>query len=147
MGEEIPLITVPFPPELTVEEILSRRSNMKLKSRGPNQFFIYRLSYLKELYKRVGENMPNMIKISPDISRSWAREPSEVKEFYKDLAKQVENQLKVMRSNELIIIPENFNYPQQTPTNNNYTVVEPTFFSPYDYDFYYYEFYSYYYFY
>lgn len=43
---EIPFFKVPYPPELTVEEILSRRKDER---RAPNQFLIYRLAYLKAL--------------------------------------------------------------------------------------------------
>jgi hypothetical protein len=40
MNDEIPLIDVPYPPELTVEEILSRRTDENLRLKAPNQYFI-----------------------------------------------------------------------------------------------------------
>ncbi|CAG8510444.1 4888_t:CDS:2 [Rhizophagus irregularis] len=97
-ANEIPLINVPYPPELTVEEILSRRSEDKLRSKAPNQFLIYRLAYIKELRKMIGENI-SMTKISRQISSSWAREPPEIKQAYKNLSGLAENRLKEIRQN------------------------------------------------
>ncbi|GBC05201.1 hypothetical protein RclHR1_00610013 [Rhizophagus clarus] len=151
MSGEIPLVNIPYPPELTIEEILSRRSDERLRSKAPNQFFIYRLAYLKELRKIMGENI-SMTKIAPEVGTSWSREPPEVKEAYKVLSERVKNRLKEMRQNDpLIIIHENFPSPPPPPppTDNDDTVI---FFYPYyldhyyyDYDFYYYDYYSYYY--
>ncbi|GBC05199.1 hypothetical protein RclHR1_00610011 [Rhizophagus clarus] len=141
---EIPLINVPYPPDLTVEEVLSNRTNEKLRSRAPNKFFIYRLAYIKELKKRIGDNI-SMIKIASHISLSWSKEPSEIKETYKKFSDRVENRLKEIRQNDnLIIIHENF-LPSQPPTNND-IVDDPMFFYTYFYYlYYYYYYYSYYY--
>ncbi|POG77948.1 hypothetical protein GLOIN_2v1542938, partial [Rhizophagus irregularis DAOM 181602=DAOM 197198] len=95
-NNEIPLINVPYPPELSVEEILSRRSDERLRSRAPNQYFIYRMAYIKQLRKIIGDNI-SMIRISPYISSSWSKEPPEVKEAYKRLSGQAENRLKEIR--------------------------------------------------
>ncbi|GES75970.1 kinase-like domain-containing protein [Rhizophagus clarus] len=97
-NNEIPLINVPYPPELTIEEILNRRSNKKLRSRAPNQFFIYRLAYIKELKKTIDNNI-SMITLSSYVSLSWSKEPPEVKEAYKVLSERVENRLKEIRQN------------------------------------------------
>ncbi|CAG8510405.1 4886_t:CDS:2 [Rhizophagus irregularis] len=113
---EIPLINVPYPPELTVEEILSRRSEEKLGSKAPNRFFIYRVAYIKELRKRISNNI-SMTRISPYISLSWSKEPSEVKEAYKRLSELAENRLKEMRQRDTtpIFIHENFSPPSPPP--------------------------------
>jgi hypothetical protein len=137
---EIPLINVPYPPELTVEEILSRRTDKKLRSRAPNQYFIYRLAYIKELKKTLNGNIP-MIKISPYISLSWSREPPEVKEAYKRLSDRVENRLNEIRRNDtLIIIHENLSSPPPPPT----VIDEPTYFYSYFEYYYNYCYYDYY---
>ncbi|GBC08272.1 hypothetical protein RclHR1_00080049 [Rhizophagus clarus] len=115
MDNKIPLINVPYPPELTVEEILSRRSDVKLGSRAPNRFFIYRLTYIKELRRRTCKNI-SMTKISPYISTSWSKEPSEVKDAYKELSELVESQLVKIRQNFPVIIHESFLPPP--PTDN-----------------------------
>ncbi|RGB34996.1 hypothetical protein C1646_785990 [Rhizophagus diaphanus] len=105
---EIPSIKVPFPPELTVEEILRRRPDEKLGSRAPNRFFIYRQAYIKELRKQVDDTV-SMTKISPHIGLSWAKESTAVKEAYKELSDKVEERLKEIRQNEtLVLISENF---------------------------------------
>ncbi|GBB90306.1 hypothetical protein RclHR1_01720027 [Rhizophagus clarus] len=112
---EIPSISVPFPPEITVAEILKRRPDTKLGSRAPNRFFIYRLAYIKELKKRVDDNY-SMTKISPHISLSWSKESSIVKEEYKKLSDKVEERLKEIRQNEtLVLISENFPSQPRSP--------------------------------
>ncbi|EXX64087.1 hypothetical protein RhiirA5_419296 [Rhizophagus irregularis] len=155
---EIPLINVPYPPELTVEEILSRRSEEKLGSKAPNRFFIYRVAYIKELRKRISNNI-SMTRISPYISLSWSKEPSEVKEAYKRLSELAENRLKEMRQRDTtpIFIHENFSPPSPPPSqpnndiitnnniipNDNIIVDEPLFFYTYFdyyYDYYYYDY-------
>jgi hypothetical protein len=141
-ANEIPLINVPYPPELTVEEILSRRSEDRLRSKAPNQFLIYRLAYIKELRKMIGENI-SMTKISRQISSSWAREPPEIKQAYKNLSSLAENRLKEKRqNNSLVIIHENFSSPLPPPINNN-IIDEPTFFYPYS-EYYYNNYYYFY---
>ncbi|RGB35657.1 hypothetical protein C1646_667565 [Rhizophagus diaphanus] len=149
-ANEIPLINVPYPPELTIEEILSRRSEEKLRLKAPNQFFIYRLAYIKELKKLIGENI-SMTKISPQISFSWAREPPEIKQAYKNLSDLAENRLKEIRqNNSLVIIYDNNSSqpPSPPPPTNNDIVDESNFFNPcfyyfdYYYDYYYYDHYN-----
>ncbi|CAB4384006.1 hypothetical protein RhiirA5_482262 [Rhizophagus irregularis] len=143
-NNEIPLINVPYPPELSVEEILSRRSDERLRSRAPNQYFIYRMAYIKQLRKIIGDNI-SMIRISPYISSSWSKEPPEVKEAYKRLSGQAENRLKEIRkSSSLVIIHESLSSPPpppSPPTNNN-IIYGPTFFYPYFDYYYYYDYYN-----
>jgi hypothetical protein len=118
-SNKIPLINVPYPPELTIEEIVGRRSVDRLGSKGPNQFFIYRLAYLKELRKKFGDNV-SMTKISPSISLSWSKEPPKVKMAYKSLSYQVENRLVEMRRKDTpIFIHEYVSSPQPSPTKND----------------------------
>ncbi|GBC05203.1 hypothetical protein RclHR1_00610015 [Rhizophagus clarus] len=137
----IPLdVKVPYPIELTVEEILNRRTNEKLWSRAPNNFFIYRIAYLKELKKMIGSNF-SMITLSSYISTSWSKESPEVKEAYKRLSDQVENRLKEIRQNNaLLIIHEKYSSPLPPPTYS-VTSNEPIFFYPY-FGYYYYDNYN-----
>ncbi|GBC05196.1 hypothetical protein RclHR1_00610008 [Rhizophagus clarus] len=147
---EVPLINVPYPPELTVEEILNRRSDEKLGSRAPNQFLIYRQAYIKELRKGINGTI-SMKKISSNISASWSRESSEVKEAYRRLSNQVESQLRKLRHDNLVIVYEMNSSPSPSSigNDNTTTVDEPTFFYPYyyDYNYFYYDYYNYFYFY
>ncbi|GBB84554.1 hypothetical protein RclHR1_11110003 [Rhizophagus clarus] len=134
-SNEIPHIEVPFPPELTVEEILGRRPDEKLGSRAPNSFFLYRLAFIKELKKRTGGNN-SMTKISPYVSLSWSKEPPEIKDAYKKLSSLVESQLIKMRQkkqyNSLVFIHENSSLPQASEINDIVDEVdvvdEPTLF-------------------
>ncbi|CAG8728670.1 hypothetical protein RhiirA5_419299 [Rhizophagus irregularis] len=143
---EIPLINVPYPPELTVEDILSRRSEEKLRLRAPNQFFIYRLAYIRELKKIIGESI-SMTRISPQISSSWSREPPEVKQAYKNLSGLTENRLKEMRKNDTpIFIHENFSSPPPPPSqpDENIIIYDVPFYPYSDYfcDDYFYDYYN-----
>ncbi|GBC05204.1 hypothetical protein RclHR1_00610016 [Rhizophagus clarus] len=122
MNNKILLINVPYPPELTVDEILSRRSTGKLGSKAPNQFFLYRLAYIKEL-RKIGENI-SMTKISPYISMSWSKEPSEVKKAYKKLSGLVENRLKEIRRNDTLVIIHELFLPSPTTDNDMDEFVE-----------------------
>ncbi|GBB92604.1 hypothetical protein RclHR1_02030007 [Rhizophagus clarus] len=100
---QIPLFRVPYPPQLTVEEIVSGRSEDKLGSRAPNRFFLYRLAFLKELRKRTDDTVP-MTLVSSYISKSWSKEPIAVKDAYKKLSDQVEDRLMEIRQKEKLIL-------------------------------------------
>jgi hypothetical protein len=114
---EIPKdFAVPYPPDITPEEVISRRSPEKLKSRPPNRFFIYRLAYIKQLKKFINIKKFSMTKISPHISKSWSAERTEVKQAYKKLADKVEDQLENIRKKNFILISENPGSRCSTPT-------------------------------
>ncbi|RGB36403.1 hypothetical protein C1646_758129 [Rhizophagus diaphanus] len=121
---KLPLFKVPYPSELTVEEILSTRSDDRLKSKAPNGYFIYRLAFLKELRKRT-DDIFSMTKISSHISSMWFNETTAVRDAYKDLSKQVENRLTEIRQKEkLVLINESSSLSLQDDspsriTNNN----------------------------
>ncbi|CAB4441260.1 unnamed protein product [Rhizophagus irregularis] len=118
---EIPLFKVPFPPELTVEEILSNRSEDRLKSRAPNRYFIYRLAFLKELRKRTNDNV-SMTKISSHISSMWFNETTAVRNAYKNLSEQVENRLtEIRRKEKLVLIDESLSLDLQDNSSSGIT--------------------------
>jgi len=148
----IPSIVVPYPCELTIDEILSRRTEKNLaSSRAPNCFFLYKMAYMKELRKIVNENVP-MTTMSSFISSAWSKEPSKLKEHYISLSQQLEirlkeiNEIKEIRQTETIV-HITVNFPQQPPRPqppkpscesqhlpfqqlNEYLPVESTFFYP-----------------
>ena len=99
-------ITVPFPPEITAEDVIRRRSPKKLVSRAPNKFIIYRLAYLKQLRKKKNIKKVQMTKTSSFISKAWNAERPEVKQEYKELANKVEVLLKQVREKHFVIVPE-----------------------------------------
>src|ERR1043166_4983737 len=98
-------ITVPFPPEITAEDVIRRRSPKKLASRAPNKYIIYRLAYLKQLRSKNVDKI-QMTKTSYFISKAWAAERSEVKHKYKELANEVEVLLKQVRERNFVTIME-----------------------------------------
>ncbi|CAG8735059.1 uncharacterized protein OCT59_009794 [Rhizophagus irregularis] len=114
---KIPLFKVPFPPELTVEEILNSRSEDKLKSRAPNRYLIYRLAFLKELRKRTDDNV-SMTKISSHISSMWFNETTAIRDAYKNLSEQVENRLTEIRQKENLVFINKDNSPSGITDNN-----------------------------
>ncbi|CAG8503473.1 5025_t:CDS:1 [Cetraspora pellucida] len=81
-----PNLILPFPPQINPEDLMNCKTR-KLPSKPPNAFFIYRKVYTKELIKR---NLRfKMTDVSPWVSISWKREPEEVKNKYKEIAKDV----------------------------------------------------------
>ncbi|RGB36400.1 hypothetical protein C1646_666978 [Rhizophagus diaphanus] len=120
---EIPLFKVPFPPQLSVEEILSSRSEDKLKSRAPNSYLIYRLAFLKELRKRT-DDILSMTKISSHISSMWFNETTAVRDAYNELSEDVEKRLTEIRQKEkLIIVDESFS-PDLQDNNSTSGIAE-----------------------
>src|ERR1051325_11291714 len=107
---------VPFPPDITAEEVLSRRTHKKLGSRPPNCFFIYRLTYLKALKNRLNINNFSMIDISPHIGSAWSRESVEVKRAYKKISDDVETRLEGIRLQNFVVINEDPRPRVSTPT-------------------------------
>uniref|UniRef100_U9T0U0 MATA-HMG n=1 Tax=Rhizophagus irregularis (strain DAOM 181602 / DAOM 197198 / MUCL 43194) TaxID=747089 RepID=U9T0U0_RHIID len=91
---QIPFFRLPFPPELTVEEILRSGTKDKFRSNPPNRYFIYRLAFLKELRKRTADDIAPMSKISAHVSSMWFNESTPVRDVYKELSDQVESRLK-----------------------------------------------------
>lgn len=127
---EIPLFKVPFPPELSIEELVSNRSEGRLKLKAPNGYLIYRLAFLKELRKQTDDNV-SMTKISSRISSMWFNETIAVRDAYKELSKQVENRLTEIRQKELVFIDEPLS-PSRITENNNVANTSriPIFFDP-----------------
>jgi hypothetical protein len=87
-------ISVPFPPQITAEEILERNKNNKTKERkkAPNNFMIYRMAFTKELKTRKISNI-NSFSMSVLAASIWKSEPPEVKQAYKDISDKVQDLL------------------------------------------------------
>ncbi|CAG8437627.1 7150_t:CDS:2 [Diversispora eburnea] len=80
------LIDVPFPPDLTEEDLIKPRDENCDKRKVPNKFFIYRKWYTMCLGREEQKN--DQTSISPYISEHWANEPQEVKDYYAALSKR-----------------------------------------------------------
>ncbi|RHZ46981.1 hypothetical protein Glove_600g3 [Diversispora epigaea] len=84
----VPLIKVPFPPNVNPEELIikPRKAKAKLPTKPPNAFMIYRMQYVKELHAR-DHRLP-MRSVSSAVASSWRGEPEHVVEHYEVIAKE-----------------------------------------------------------
>ncbi|CAG8490995.1 3718_t:CDS:2 [Diversispora eburnea] len=88
------LIRPTYPPQITVDELVTSKPNGGKPSKSSNAFIIYRKAYVKELHSR-GISL-QMTQISPVISESWKQEPENVKAEYKRLAEAAKKKYKEM---------------------------------------------------
>ncbi|CAG8466504.1 2085_t:CDS:2 [Diversispora eburnea] len=79
------LTKVPFPPNLTEEDLIRPRNDKCDKHKVPNKFFIYRKWYTMCLNSDEKKN--DQTSISPYISEQWRNEPQEIKDYYAVLSK------------------------------------------------------------
>ncbi|RIA84521.1 hypothetical protein C1645_859024 [Glomus cerebriforme] len=80
-----PNFKLPFPPDITPNEILKTKKNI-VKSKAANSFMIYRQVYVRELQRR---NLSfAMTDISGIISERWKLEEPHVKDFYRNLSQE-----------------------------------------------------------
>ncbi|CAG8445807.1 5587_t:CDS:1 [Diversispora eburnea] len=86
------LIKLPFPPKITSSEIINKRKVNEINLRPPNAFLIYRKEYLNYLSSSKHMNL-KMTDVSKLVSLHWNNESEMVKDFYKKIAKQVEDEL------------------------------------------------------
>ncbi|CAI2162605.1 7080_t:CDS:1 [Funneliformis geosporum] len=80
-----PFIKPPFPPPIGPKDLITKSIAGKKPSRAPNAFIIYRKMYVRES-RNEGYCFP-MTVLSSMVSQSWEKEPEEVKDYYKRLAK------------------------------------------------------------
>ncbi|RHZ46852.1 hypothetical protein Glove_606g41 [Diversispora epigaea] len=80
------LLNVPFPPELTEEDLIGPRNDKCDKKKVPNGFFIYRKWYTMCLNEKGQKN--DQTSISSYISEHWRNEPREVRNYYIVLSKR-----------------------------------------------------------
>ncbi|CAG8616086.1 19866_t:CDS:1, partial [Racocetra persica] len=116
-------IKPPFPPMIKVSDIISKRDPTQINLKGPNAFLIYRKAFLEHLSTVMhltsianysssslisNESRPKdygikshlkMTEFSKFVSICWNSEPEFVKETYKNMAKQVKDELEQLRKN------------------------------------------------
>ncbi|CAG8557895.1 9928_t:CDS:1 [Funneliformis caledonium] len=80
-----PFIRPPFPPPIGPKDLITKSIAGKKPNRAPNAFIIYRKMYVRES-RNEGYCFP-MTVLSSMVSQSWEKEPEEVKDYYKRLAK------------------------------------------------------------
>ncbi|CAG8842026.1 10841_t:CDS:1, partial [Gigaspora margarita] len=109
----VPVINVPFPPIVDIENLISRprnrRKNIKPRTKPPNAFLIYRMQYVKELYAK-NQKLP-MRTVSSTIAKSWRKEPNHVVEHYEKIAEDASKLF-----NQKFLKPPT---PQKVPARRN----------------------------
>ncbi|PKK71191.1 hypothetical protein RhiirC2_865757 [Rhizophagus irregularis] len=91
----IETIKIPFPPQITAEEVLDRGKD-KERRKAPNNFIIYRMALAKELKSQNISNI-NLINISALAALKWNNEPDEVKQAYKDISDKIRDDIKISK--------------------------------------------------
>ncbi|CAI2168143.1 9487_t:CDS:1 [Funneliformis geosporum] len=84
----LPIIKVPFPPNVDPEELIlkPRKAKSKLPTKPPNAFMIYRMQYVKELHAK-DYRLP-MRSVSASVASAWREEPEQIVEFYEKIARE-----------------------------------------------------------
>ncbi|CAG8457609.1 2598_t:CDS:1 [Ambispora leptoticha] len=80
-------VKVPFPPSITLAEIVKKRKGIKRSAKPSNGFIIYRGEYLKAT-KRQNIKI-EMTQLSKRAGAAWKEEPPHIRKWYKDLAEEV----------------------------------------------------------
>ncbi|CAB4415715.1 unnamed protein product [Rhizophagus irregularis] len=83
----IETIKVPYPPQITAEEVFDRNKDRERK-KVPNSFMVYRMALIKEL-KTQNISNNNSFNISVLAASRWSSELDEVKQAYKDISDRV----------------------------------------------------------
>ncbi|CAG8667379.1 15337_t:CDS:1 [Funneliformis caledonium] len=92
LPSDIPKINMPFPPKITAEEFIRDRPLSRLHFKPPNSFFIYRKLFVRQL--KLENYNDKMIRVSKWASWFWSNEPKVVKEYYKNIEKDIQKLLK-----------------------------------------------------
>ncbi|CAG8519871.1 10432_t:CDS:1 [Ambispora leptoticha] len=95
-AENIPAISVPFPPNITSDDYLKRRIDGSLPNKSVNSFMLYRIAFNKE-FRTKGLNVRQRI-LSRQVSDSWQNEPEHVKRMYRHLAIKAQQELDQLRT-------------------------------------------------
>ncbi|CAG8597095.1 422_t:CDS:2 [Ambispora gerdemannii] len=84
-------IQLPYPPTITPRECLTTKKNGEIPTKAPNSFLIYRRLFHEEIRGR-GFCLQQRA-LSSIISRSWEKQSPQVKNTYKELARQANLEL------------------------------------------------------
>src|SRR5438045_9206063 len=76
--------SLPYPPELKVEDLLEKYNNSSKPGKIPNCFLVYRTSWSEYLKKMRIKS--DLAEISNLASRKWKEESKEVKDYYRRLS-------------------------------------------------------------
>ncbi|RHZ66631.1 hypothetical protein Glove_306g64 [Diversispora epigaea] len=93
-------IMLPFPPNISANEIVDKRRKDQIMLKSPNAFMIYRMSFLDHLTS-LNRNF-KMTDVSKLVSTYWRNEPDTVKDAYKKIAHEVEQELNERRKKNIL---------------------------------------------
>ncbi|CAB4415716.1 unnamed protein product [Rhizophagus irregularis] len=97
-ADDVMKISVPYPPQITAEEVLNR-SKAKERKKAPNSFMIYRMAYIKEL-KTKNLNI-NQFNASVLAASKWNNESEEIKKVYKGISDKIQSKLDDIRTSKI----------------------------------------------
>ncbi|RHZ46874.1 hypothetical protein Glove_606g74 [Diversispora epigaea] len=111
------LLVVPFPPDLTLEDLIRPRNEKCGKVKVPNKFFIYRKWYTMCLGGVGRKN--EQTSISRYISEQWRNEPQVVRDYYGALSIRAGKLFKERYGKVGIQTPDKNNKKKQKKMINN----------------------------
>lgn len=82
------IITLPFPPIISAQDLIDKRSPERVTAKSPNAFFVYRKAFVN--YLQICNHNLKMRDVSSMAGLSWKAASKEVKEAYKQIARDVE---------------------------------------------------------
>ncbi|RIA99541.1 hypothetical protein C1645_854091 [Glomus cerebriforme] len=82
------VITLPFPPIISAQDLIDRRSPERVTAKCPNAFFVYRKDFVN--YLQINNYNFKMRDVSSMAGSSWRAASKEVKDAYKQIARDVE---------------------------------------------------------
>ncbi|CAI2161965.1 20057_t:CDS:2 [Funneliformis geosporum] len=93
------IITLPFPPIITAQDVLDRRSSARALTKSPNAFFVYRKAFV--YYLQICNYNLKMRDVSSMAGLSWKAASNEVKDAYKKISREVEKHLAAQRKKKV----------------------------------------------
>ncbi|KAG9289940.1 hypothetical protein G9A89_010246 [Geosiphon pyriformis] len=100
-------IQVPFPPEITAQDLVQKKLLKNIYTKAPNAYIIYRGQYLEQFNKHgIKKNLDDL---SQESSSAWYDEPEKVKVFYRNLGKEVTNLLEKNRISSKNFVEQDWN--------------------------------------
>src|SRR6266487_1457243 len=110
-------ISVPFPPKITIQDLIPAAGNHNLKV--PNAFIAYRIELVRELKSQ--NIFFDRTKISTLASKLWAKEPEEVKKYYKLMSSEA--RLQYNQGRGLTFISNSDNTIPTIPTQDDFALI------------------------
>ncbi|GBC00643.1 hypothetical protein RclHR1_03920012 [Rhizophagus clarus] len=112
------VITLPFPPIISAQDLIDRRSPERVTSKSPNAFFVYRKAFVNYL-QSCNHNL-KMRDVSSMAGLSWKAASKEVKEAYKQIARDVERIIISQRQKRYKEYKDNLSNLNNTIIRSNY---------------------------